>query len=385
MTTSPRSAFALPLLALLAACSGGAAPTPTPRLGAACAAPPFRHGPIRPAANRIDPGLGPRIDRYVADTMPNMLSLMVVRGGEVQLERYYNGATATTPFELRSATKSFISALVGQALARRQLRTLDQRIHTFFPEYFRNQDPTSLKWRISIEQLLTMTSGLQWNERAGLPNVPPDIPESTWVALPMQYRPGTVYNYTSGGTHILSIILKRATGLPARELANRDLFGPIGYTVPKELWEADPHGNSWGGFGLQLTADQMARFGYLYLQDGCWETTRVLPAGWVGISTRAHQDTPFGKDTYGYLWWRTALDGHPAYFAGGYGGQYIIVIPDLDAVVVTTAIPGENNDATDPMTVVRRFVIPSLTAEGRSSPSRGTVVGALPARAGASH
>lgn len=363
------------MLAIIAAASleACASAVPAPQLSAATTECPVR--PYWPTAGwqfreaewaGIDTTELQRAEKFVGDSMPNLYALLVVQHGYVVLERYWHGTDSSTAFDLRSATKSVTSTVVGQELWRRDLKNVDQRLSDFFPEYFRTQEPGSLKWRIRLRHLLTMTSGIEWGEGSGVV-VPEWSPETTFIALPMADQPGRKFNYNSGGVHLLSIIVSRTTGKAVRDLANANLFGPIGFQVPVERWAADAHGNSAGGYGLWLTAREMARFGYLYLNDGCWDGGRVLPPGWVAEATAPHADTPFGRGTYGYLWWRTTFDGHPAYFAGGWGGQHVVVVPELDLVVVTTAVPTATSITTDPLRLVRRFVVPATehTTEGQ--------------------
>jgi CubicO group peptidase (beta-lactamase class C family) len=361
-------------LGLLIACSSLAAcagPRPEPvavaPAGGYCA--PRSYWPTRewrklpPTTVGIDTAELAQADAYVRDSMPNLYALLVVQYGYVVAEHYWHGASDTTPFEVRSVTKSVTSTAVGQAIDNGVFRGVDQRISDFFPEYFHNQDPSSWKRRIEIKHLLTMTSGIQWGEGEGI-ELPVEVPETTFIALPMAERPGQEFNYNSGSIHLLSIALTRATGESLRDYVNQTVFEPIGMEVPPEHWDEDPHGNSYGGYGLSLTAREMARFGFLFLNDGCWDGKRVLAPGWVDAATGPEEDTPWGKGTYGYLWWRTTFDGHQAYFAGGWGGQHIIVVPSLDLVVVTAATPTATTVATDPMNLVRRFVVPAAEEAG---------------------
>lgn len=297
------------------------------------------------------------VARLVADSMPNIRAYLVVQGGYIVSEGYWGGADSSTPQDIRSVTKVVTSSVVGQALGNGTLRGLDERIYDFFPEYYKNQDPTSLKWRIQVRHLLTMTSGLQWDEERGF-GAGMIVADTMWLTPPMATRPGTTWKYSSASPHILSIALRRVTGRPLSELANAGVFTPIGTPVAPSSWPTDAAGNSWGGSGLKLTARQMASLGYLYLNDGCWSDRRVLPAGWVEDATEPHVELPNGKDEYGYYWWRTTIGGHPGYLASGYGGQHIIVIPTLDLVVVTAATPGPVTPTTDPMTLVHRTIIP---------------------------
>jgi CubicO group peptidase (beta-lactamase class C family) len=368
-TRSARGPFGLLLASTLLAACAGPRPAPVAVLpqGGVCA--PRSYWPTRewrklpPATIGVDTAELALADAYVRDSMPNLYSLLVVQYGYVVAEHYWHGAADTTHFEVRSVTKSVTSAAVGQAIDEGVFRGVDQRISDFFPEYFHTQDPASWKRRIAIKHLLTMTSGIQWGEGEGIA-LPAGVADTTFIALPMSDRPGEHFNYNSGSIHLLSIAVKRASGKSLRVFANTTIFAPIGVEVTPEHWDEDPAGNNFGGYGLRLTAREMARFGFLYLNDGCWDGARVLAPGWVEAATGPEEDTPWGSGTYGYLWWRTTFDGHQAYFAGGWGGQHIIVVPSLDLVVVTAATPTATTVATDPMNLVRRFVVPAAEEAG---------------------
>jgi len=246
-------------------------------------------------------------------------------------------------------------------MAQGYIRGLDQRVYDFFPEYYRDLDPASWKWRIQVKHLLTMTAGLEWDERVGI--IPrPETHESTWLLPPMAARPGTRFIYSSGDSHMLSIAVARATKQSLRDYGNATIFRRIGMEIDEARWPTDDKGYNWGGTGLELTSRQMAKFGYLYLNDGCWDGEQVVPRDWVAQSTLARVSSREGKNNYGYQWWVTDLGPHHAYLADGHGGQMIVVVPDLDLVVVTTAVPDAPQPHLDPMLVVRRFVLPAVTA-----------------------
>ena len=182
-----------------------------------------------------------------------------------------------------------------------------------------------------------MTSGLAWDAATDYPTL---IDGDNWVELtlsqPVIGIPGETYVYNSGGSHLLAVILEEVTGRDPLDYGNEKLFGPLGMTP--ETWARSPQGERIGGFGLELTARDMARFGYLYLNGGIWDGERIVPADWVAASTtwQSTGDATGGWAAYGYQWWVTATNaGYPAYFALGYGGQHIFVVPDLDLVVVT--------------------------------------------------
>lgn len=334
--TEPDGAMFLPVLLALGIATG--------HDGAVCSTPRdywpttgWRHA--APAAQGVDSALLDSAVALIVQRHPNVQSLLVVRHGYVVLERYFAGRDSTTAFDLRSATKSITSMLVGIAIERKFLRGLDQRIAAIVPDALAGPDVDPRKRRITLRNLLTMTSGLDWQEgRATEYSAGYRSWAEAILARPMAADPGRRFNYNSGNAHLLSVAISRTSGMSTREFANRFLFGPLGFTIPVLQWPMDPTGVNAGGSGLQLSARQLAKLGYLYLNEGCWAGEQVVPAEWVRESTRAWEKPGGGKDVrYGFLWWLAELRGHRAFEALGYGGQYLIVLPDLDLVVVSTA------------------------------------------------
>lgn len=302
-----------------------------------------------------------------ADTLerahPNVFSLLVVRRGYVVAERYFRGASDSTYFQLRSATKSFTSALVGIALARKALRSVEQTLPEFFAEYFAATEVDPRKRAISIRHLLTMKSGFRWDElRDGASWSPNQDAAEFIMDLPLAERPGVRFNYNSGNSHLLSVIIGRSTRMSTLDFANANLFVPLGMPITPFHWQTDRQGRQGGGAGLELTARQMAKFGWLYLNGGCWEGKQVVPADWVRLSTRKWAQPPDDKEPgygYGYQWWLRSPSVHPMFYAAGYGGQYLFVLPDLDAVVVMTGSVGKDA-AFSHGKVLRQLIIPAL-------------------------
>ncbi len=281
-----------------------------------------------------------KIDRYVADAFPTLLSVLIVRHGSPVFEHYYQGCCAGDSVNVKSVTKSIVSALVGIALHEHSLTSLDQRLMEFFPQDFpTGADPR--KREITLRHLLTLRSGLSWVESSA-ESLPALFASNNWVrhglSLPLVYAPGEVFVYSTLDAHLLSAVLTQVTGISTLEFANRYLFGPLGSTVTK--WATDPQGNPIGGSELYLTPRDMAKVGYLYLRQGRWEDTQLIPEEYLEASTRTQVfpgDSAVISDTYGYLWWVSTVGPYASYYAIGYGGQTIYVIPDLDIVLVTTA------------------------------------------------
>jgi CubicO group peptidase (beta-lactamase class C family) len=298
---------------------------------------------------------------------PNSYSLVVVRHGYIVGEHYFRGTSDSTYFQLRSATKSFVSALVGIALDKKALRSVDQTLPEFFPEYFDGltglNEVDSRKRAISIRHLLTMRSGFRWDEMRDGASWSPNRDAAEFILdLPLAVRPGIQFNYNSGNSHLLSVIIGRVTRTSTLDFANANLFGPIGMPVSSFHWQTDRQGRQGGGAGLELTARQMAKFGWLYLNGGCWDGQQVVPAEWVRTSTRKWAQPPDDKEPgygYGYQWWLRSPLGHPMFYAAGFGGQYIYVLPDLDAVVVMTGSIGRDADFAHGR-LLRQVIIPAL-------------------------
>ncbi|MBI5667043.1 MAG: serine hydrolase [Chloroflexi bacterium] len=308
-----------------------------------------------PEAVGLDAARLDAMNRHIQERLPHIYSVLVVRHGSLAFEQYYQGFHADIPFEVASVTKSVTSALVGIALEQRYLRSIQQRLVEFFPEFYSDSLDSQVK-DITIEHLLTMSSGFHWSEDA-----PWFWPRSgSWMrfaaGMTIIYPPGEQFAYNTPATHLLSGILTRATGTPLAEYTQRNLFDPLGIAPPE--WMTDPEGYTTGAHGLRLRARDMAKLGYLYLNRGEWDGQQLVPADWVDISTRRHITGGFPQQAdYGYLWWVTAERGYSYYFAAGYGGQYIAVIPNLDVVVVITS----QTDAlhTENRALIGQFVIPA--------------------------
>lgn len=273
----------------------------------------------------------------------SLLSLLVARRGVLVLERYYHGTDRSTAFNVKSVSKSYLSALTGIALREGFLTSLDQTVAGFLPEYFPAGN-SEQKRQITIRHLLTMSLGLQWNEIG--PVGAAWIASADWLEftldLPLTSTPGQVFNYNTSGTHLLAAVLARASGMSTLEFADQYLFQPAGMTIRR--WDRDPRGNYFGGSEMYFTARDMLQLGNLYLNHGALEGRQVVPAEWVQESIR--QQAPpmmswfvqnYGSLGYGYLWWRTWFGEHPAFFAWGWDGQFIFVVPDLELVVVATS------------------------------------------------
>jgi CubicO group peptidase (beta-lactamase class C family) len=270
-----------------------------------------------------------------ASQLPRLKSLLVSHKGAIVLERYFNGARAAQTANIKSASKSIISALVGIAVSRGLIKSVDQKIGDYFPEL--SGDPEPKKRDITIEDLLTMRSGL--DSTSGR-NYGAWVQSPNWVRFvlrrPLIDEPGTRVEYSTGSSHLLSAILTRAAKMSTWQFAQEALAKPLGFTLAK--WTTDPQGIYFGGNEMSMTPRQMIRFGELYLNDGRAGGQQVLAKSWIDRTRVARGRSRWGSDReYGYGFWIRAFAGHDSYYAWGYGGQFIFIIPGKDLVIVTTS------------------------------------------------
>jgi CubicO group peptidase (beta-lactamase class C family) len=270
-----------------------------------------------------------------AQGLPRLYSLVVSRGGEIVLERYYRGTRATTPANIKSASKSVISALVGIAIERKLIPGVSEPIAPYFRDIL-GADPA--KSKVTIEDLLSMRSGL---EPISDQNYGAWVLSPNWVGYilrrPMNGSPGQTMRYSTGNSHLLSAILTKATGKSTWAFANEVLAKPLGFTLSP--WMRDPQGIFFGGNEMVMTPRQMMAFGELYLRRGRANGKQLVPEAWVDASFLPRGRSDYSGQLYGYGWWIRELAGRQVYYAWGYGGQFIFIVPDLEMVVVTTSVP----------------------------------------------
>jgi CubicO group peptidase (beta-lactamase class C family) len=301
-------------------------------------APPEEHG--------LDAAALARADGFArADSLSR--ALLVVKDGYLVFERYYGDGGADRSTNLWSVTKSVTSALVGIVADRGLLDSTDRRMAELMPDY-----PEF--GAITLHHVLTQTTGLDWKEEGP--------PWAHWIESPDWVRealargfvadPGERFFYSSGNSHFLSALIAARTSEDPGWFAKANLFDPLGipftpihgpprlhvwnhYLFPRpQSWHEDPAGNETAGFGLYLTARDMAKFGFLYVNHGRWDGRQIVSEAWVDASTRDQVTNVYGRYSYGYQWWITKLAGRPGFLASGYGGQIIGVVPSLDLVVV---------------------------------------------------
>ena len=313
----------------------------------------------------LDPTLlSTMVERIVAGVYPNVHGILLIKDGRLVFEEYFYEYTRDSLQELRSASKSFISALTGIAIGKGLISDVQERLVTLFPEY-RFANPSPLKDRITIRDLLDNQSGVNYDEYGDKSIGGEDAMDHSndWIKytfdLPMLDTPGTRGRYNSGNPITLGRIVEKASREPLAQFARENLFSPLGIT--RFNWNFKPDRSNAENFcQLYLTPRGMAKFGLLFLQDGSWKGRQVVPAEWVKEST-TKQSVVAGVD-YGYLWWLKYLDaGSTRYYsfaAQGNGGNKIYVFRSLNLVVVTTG--GEFNAQSSADELIKQYILPAF-------------------------
>jgi len=317
-------------------------------------------------------------------------AVLIERGGRLVYEEYFDGFDERwgTPLgrvimgpgtihDLRSVTKSVVSGLIGIAVGEGAIKSLDQPVVEWFPEY--PELNTAERRRITLAQVLGMSSGLEWNEEIPYSDPRNDEIRMTRAKEPLRFAlsprfvhvPGEEWNYNGGLTHVMAAVLERATKMSMEDYARIRLFAPLGIDTVE--WMGDLAGMPAAASGLRLRARDLAKFGSLFLHRGQWNGKQVLPAQWVESSTRRHfrfrpragADST-GQFGYGHFWWYNCYPSPAglieARTAIGNGQQRIFVLPGLDMSV--TILAGRYNDFTTggslATRILRSHVLPAV-------------------------
>lgn len=309
-------------------------------------------------------------------------SILIVRNGYIVMEAYFFPFQKKTKHAVHSVTKSIISILIGIALEKGNFQSTQQAVFEFFPKkQIANLDQN--KWKITLEHLLTMSSGLEaiFSSKEHKKMLENDDWVQYILNLPLINPPGKDFEYSSGDAHLLSAILQRTTKMNALEFANIHLFGPLG--IKNTIWLSDPQGISIGTSGIMLTTQDMAKIGLLYLEKGRWENKQVVSKKWINTSIQRKISANLLFD-YGYLWWidspriyipylwkwglKWGKKQNPSdeyFMAIGRLGQYISVIAKKNMVVVFSS---NLESAFDPLALLTpkvlldQYIIPAASS-----------------------
>ncbi|MES2459169.1 MAG: serine hydrolase [Armatimonadota bacterium] len=285
-------------------------------------------------------------------------SVMLLRRGHVVAEGWWSPYSPTRPHMLYSLSKSFLSTAAGLAIAEGHFGP-DDAVVSFFPDDLPPTISENLA-AMQVRHLLSMATGHQEDKTGALRNDPDGNWVRAFLAEPVEHEPGTFFRYNSAATYMVSAILQKTTGETALAYLQPRLLEPLG--IRGATWETDPRGISVGGWGLAIRTEDIARFGELYRSGGVWEDRSLVPSDWVEAATRAqvsNGDPATESDWqqgYGFQFWRCR---NGAFRADGAFGQFCVVMPEQEAVFVTTANVG---DLQSVLNLVWEILLPAMTA-----------------------
>ena len=313
-------------------------------------------------------GLRKLIDSINAKALVNTHSILITKENKLVFETYFDGFNANIPHDLRSASKSISSAIIGIAIDDKIIESVDEKLYDFIPkDYQYTKD--SLKSAIKIKDLLTMSSGLDVNNLASEEYYQDSSRSKSWLQTvleaPMVKDPGTYGDYGSANPFLLGICLNERLEKSLEDYMDEKLFTPLGITNYINQTD-DTQITPYFGGGMLLTPRDLLKFGQLYLNKGRWGDKQIISENWVTESFGKYvrlQDTR-DKNEYGYLWW------HDTYLvngktintieARGAGGQFIFIIPELESVVVITSGNFRNGKGNQTRDILKEYILPAM-------------------------
>jgi CubicO group peptidase (beta-lactamase class C family) len=307
-----------------------------------------------------------------SDYFRQIRGVVVLKGGRILYENYFNGASRETLQDIRSAGKSITSALVGIAFDKGYLTDLDQPLLSFFPEYDRKTNWDSQKDSIAISHTLSMSIGLDLSdgsyEEGSYGNV--ESYGVNWItdilSKPMAFDPGSMFDYSSGAVSLCGPVIRRASGMTVPVFADSFLFKPLGIT--NYQWTTFPDGHVCTSGSFWMRAIDFAKIGQLYLQRGQWDGQQLISGDWIELSTQERfVPAPWIKIGYGYYWWREEyyLDNRviECFYAQGNGGNRVHVFPSDNLVIAITSSAYSQNYMFDQVRMmINTFILPASTA-----------------------
>ncbi len=270
-----------------------------------------------------------------ADQIERVRTLIIQQEGEILAQKSFNGRNIERPFNIKSASKSIIGLLTGIAVEKGFIPSIEEPIKTYFSEYF-EENPDSIKESITIRNLLTMQSGLRSTSSG---NYGAWVISDNWIEYALSQDFVTEIDsrmvYSTGTSHLLSVIISKASGMSTKAFAENYLFDPMNIRVGG--WDKDPQGYFMGGNNLALKPADMIKIGQLMLNNGRYVDQQLISKEWVKDSFGTYTYSNYNPYGYGYQWWNQTIGGYKTFFAWGSGGQYIFIIPELETVVVITS------------------------------------------------
>lgn len=314
-----------------------------------------------PDEQGMDSGILADMLNSVKESGKSVNSISIIRNGYLVNETYFYPYKKGLKHFLNSGTKSVTSALVGMTVGEGRIKSVDDKVLNYFPGMdIANNDQR--KQDLSIRNLLTMTTGLDWDFTTNTStNQMMQSPNWTQFVLdqPMKEEPGKTFLYCNGASHLLSAIVQKTTGKSLAELA-KEKFRLLG--IKDMYWASSPENVTSGYAGLYLQPNDAAKLGYLYLNKGNWNGKQLIPEKWVEESTKMQVKADWNPifPGYGYMWWINRFGG---YAALGYGGDYIFVVPELDLVVVFTGGIYNTNELFYPGELMEKYIVPAVKSD----------------------
>ena len=347
-----------------------------------------------PEDQNIDSGILAQAFDEAEGGIPHISSILIIRGGYLVAERYFQSYDKTDPHDIQTASAAFLTALVGIALEEGFISSLDVKVVDLLPEYVTPDVPETRHY-VTIRHLIEMTPAFEYeSEMSGLwasTNWTQwSIQRPAWL-LPPNYitnvaderMPGRDFMFSFSATHLLSAILTRVTGMSTLAFARDYLCDPLSISIAQ--WDVAPEGVYKGGLGMYMTPRDMARFGHLYMNNGILDGRQIVPSGWVEESLQDHLYRQFGDRYwwgylddprglpiysvisewgYGYCWRVGFISGYRFYAAMGESGQFIVNLPELDMIIVTTADNREgdlaNHQADSILELVSHYILSAV-------------------------
>lgn len=298
-----------------------------------------------PEANGIDMGQLLRAEDLARRDV-KMRALLIIKNGRLVYEKYFNGGAVDKSDEVWSVTKAVTSAAVGVAIGERRIGSTDELMRSYLPQYAEFEE-------ITIEDVLTHTTGLAWEEdgETFVNWLLSDDPVQDAVAREKQHEQSAPFLYSSGNTHFLSALINEVSHQSLGAYVNEKIFKPIGIVFDRpddpqrfesweqflpaipQTWKRDAMSREFGPFGLNITAREMAKFGFLLLNRGMWDGAQLIPASWVELLAMDHTHR---RDNWGFGYGVVVTEraGQLTFNADGWGGQIISIIPALDMIIV---------------------------------------------------
>ncbi len=274
------------------------------------------------------------------------IAFLAVKDGKIDFEKYWDEGAVTSSTNSFSMSKSIVGMLLGIAMQENKIQNVFQSVSEFLPEFAEVDDEKYFNHQLEIRHLLSMTAGLEWDEnyysvsQTSEAYYGSDI-NKQMLDLKVVKEPGSVFEYQSAATQILAMVIEKATGQSLPEYASEKLWKHIG-ADKDATWHTDDEGNALAFCCFNSNARDFARLGQLFLNKGRWKGRQIIPEPFIDISTQPNSKS----NTYGYQWWIYNSDSTKAYYMEGHLGQYVIVIPELELVLVRLGHKSSRNDLT---------------------------------------